>query len=401
MPEAVPLARQVAAQQGDRLRVLVVGAGMAGVTLARLLREQGLHPVVAERARAGTGHGYMLGMLPFVDPVVRRLGVEPDYLGRSVGMRRYVVRGRGGRHLRTYRLDAAVEPFGHYRGIERGTLLELLAGERLPVAFDTVAERFEGSGPVVVDLLEHGTRRTLTVDAVIGADGVHSGVRDLLLRPDEIGRVDTGWGGWVAWSPSDDDPHVYEEVWGDGFFLGRYPVAGRTGVFLGAPTRRTAQGPTRLAARVRSELRIAGPRAAAALDAVEDAADAHRWDFADTRSGRWTSGPVALVGDAAAAFLPTAGVGAAMAVESAAALADRLDGVRPDALAAALRAYERSQRPRVESAQDASRRLARAMFLSGPAVTTARDVATRLVTLRSALRPVLRLLADRPGRRES
>ena len=398
MREPTPLAHQVAAQRDDRLRVLVVGAGVAGVTLARLLRQRGLHPVHVERARPEHGRGYMLGTLPFVDPVVRRLEVEPAYLARSVAMRRYALRGRHGQHLRTYRLDEAIDPFGHYRGIARATLLDLLAGEGLPVAFDTVVERIDGQGPATAVLLESGTRHEVTVDVVVGADGLHSGVRDLLLRPEEVTRVDTGWGGWVAWSPPDEDPDLYQEVWGDGFFLGLYPVRGQTGVFLGGPAAATARGPLGLADQVRARIRGAGPRLATALDAVAAAPEAHRWDFADARSARWTRGPVVLVGDAAAAFLPTAGVGAAMAVESAASLADRLADVGPAGVRSALEAYERGQRPRVEAAQDASRSLARLMFRTGRPTTAARDAATRLVTLRAALGPILHLLADRPGR---
>lgn len=398
MREPTALARQVAAQHDDPLRVLVVGAGVAGVTATRLLRQHGLHPVLVERTTPGHGDGYMLGTLPFVDPAIRRLEVEPAYLAKSVAMRRYALHGRHGQHLRTYRLDEAIGPFGQYRGIERAVLLDVLAGESLPVTFDTTVERIDGQGPATAVVLESGTRHEVTVDVIVGADGLHSGVRALLLRPDEVTRVDTGWGGWVAWAPPDEDPDLYEEVWGDGFFLGLYPVRARTGVFLGGPAAATARGPLGLVDQVRARVRDTRPRLTAALDAIAATPAAYRWDFADARSAHWTRGPVALVGDAAAAFLPTAGVGAAMAVESATSLADRLAGVDPPGVRSALDAYEREQRPRVETAQDASRSLARLMFRSGRPLTAVRDTATRLVTLRTALGPILRLLADRPGR---
>ena len=50
MLEATPIQAQLADARGDPLRVLVVGAGVAGVTLAQLLRRQGLHPVLVERS---------------------------------------------------------------------------------------------------------------------------------------------------------------------------------------------------------------------------------------------------------------------------------------------------------------------------------------------------------------
>jgi threonine dehydrogenase-like Zn-dependent dehydrogenase len=52
MLEATPIQAQLADARGDPLRVLVVGAGVAGLTVAQLLRAQGLHPVLVEGRRA-------------------------------------------------------------------------------------------------------------------------------------------------------------------------------------------------------------------------------------------------------------------------------------------------------------------------------------------------------------
>ena len=51
----VPIDDQLAAVHGDSLRVLVIGAGVAGATLAQLLRGQGPHPVLVERASTRCG----------------------------------------------------------------------------------------------------------------------------------------------------------------------------------------------------------------------------------------------------------------------------------------------------------------------------------------------------------
>lgn len=47
----------------------MVGAGVAAVVLTRLLRADSLHPVLVERSTPCAAPGYMLGLLPFVDPV--------------------------------------------------------------------------------------------------------------------------------------------------------------------------------------------------------------------------------------------------------------------------------------------------------------------------------------------
>lgn len=68
--------------------MLVVGAGVAGVTVAQLLRRQGLHPVLVERSAREAGSGYMLALMPLVDPVLDALGVREPYRAASVGLDR-------------------------------------------------------------------------------------------------------------------------------------------------------------------------------------------------------------------------------------------------------------------------------------------------------------------------
>lgn len=99
-----------------------------------------------------------------------------------------------------------------------------------------------------------------------------------------------------------------------------------------------------------------------------------------------------LVGDAAAGFLPTAGIGAGMAMESARVLTRMLRHADRAGLGRLLKAYEASQRPRVEAAQDNSRLLARLMFHRSRALAVLRDMAMRFVTVESALKPIQRLL---------
>ncbi|MFR9798765.1 FAD-dependent oxidoreductase [Streptomyces sp. MS06] len=381
--------------RGDRLRVLIVGAGVAGVTAARLLRADGLHPLLVERAGPDGDEGYMLGLMPFVDPVLRHLGVLDHYLESSVAMHEYRLRGASGAILNEYSLDEAIGRFGHYRGIERANLLRVLGVQETPVAHRTTVTGLVQSGDRVhVTLSEAGQRVDIEVHAVIAADGLHSATRSLVLDPGRVHTYDTGWGGWVAWTDADtgDASSRYEETWGAGSFVGLYPVLDRTGVFVGGPHRLTDQGPAAFAERVRKSLRTVDERCAGALRAVADTPGAYYWKMSDVRASAWSHGRVVLLGDAAAGFLPTAGVGAAMAMESAAALARELAAADADFVPSAFRAYERGQRPRVESAQDNSRQLARLMFRSGHLITRARDVVARRVSVDSALGPIRELL---------
>ncbi|MGH3382936.1 MAG: FAD-dependent oxidoreductase, partial [Nocardioidaceae bacterium] len=88
--------------------------------------------------------------------------------------------------------------------------------------------------------------------------------------------------------------------------------------------------------------------------------------------------------------LPTAGIGASMALESAAVLADELSRTDVTYLPNALELYERRRRHRVEAAQTQSRRLARLMFLSSPRLASVRDLALRLASMEQMVGPLIK-----------
>ncbi|CAM5620498.1 GTPase [Rhodanobacter lindaniclasticus] len=181
------------------------------------------------------------------------------------------------------------------------------------------------------------------------------------------------------------------------FFVGVYPVKGRAGVFIGGHRDDTRAGLPAFVSHARAQLRQLDPWLERALDAVA-ASDAppYYWKLVDGRSNTWAQGRVALLGDAAAGFLPTAGIGAGMAMESAGVLAWRLLAASRATVAAALADYERAQRPRVEAAQDNSRSLARFMCRRSALVAWLRDGLARMVSLKAALGPIRKLLDTMP-----
>ncbi|GAA3704595.1 FAD-dependent monooxygenase [Zhihengliuella alba] len=432
MLHPLPVAEQCQRAADDDLRVLVVGAGIAGLTVAGLLRRRGHRPVVVERRREGADPGYMLALMPIVDAALEDLGARRAYRDASTPLRRYRVLSHRGVPLRTDDMTDIVGEYGDYRGIGRGPLVDILSHEGCDVAFGTTVTGLEehDGGPVTVEFSTPGDARepaatgrgstTGEFDAVIVADGLHSGTRLLLPGPlATVDGVDTGWGGWVVWVGLDPSDEPAEEVteppgggagpgsdesasgtgadlgvelWGSGFFLGSYPVKGALGAFLGGPEELTAAGPEAYVERVRSELSTVTPRTGRLLRALQEAEDPFFWPLTDVRARRWASGRTVLLGDAAAGFLPTAGIGAGMAMESAWMLAGALDGAAAADVPQRLAAYEAAQRPRVEAAQDTSRRLARIMFRGGRLMAGLRDLAARATSVEVAVKPILRLL---------
>jgi salicylate hydroxylase len=395
--EATSIRAQLAEARGDRLRVLVAGAGVAGVTVAQLLRRQGLHPVLVERSAREAGSGYMLALMPLVDPVLEALGVREQYLAASVGLDRYRFRDPAGTPLGQYSLAALLDRFGDYRGISRGELLEVLGSGGGAVTYGaTVTALRQGTAAVTATLGDGSARAEAEFDLVIAADGLHSTTRGLVLGADQVATYDSGWGGWVAWAEPDADLDLGEELWGAGVFVGTYPVRGRVGVIVAGPRPDTGAGPERFVDRIRGRSGAVGPRIERALDVVARHPDAYYWSLTDCRSDAWSVGRVVLVGDAAAGFLPTAGIGAAMAMESAWVLGSLVGDATPGRVPDVLRRYEESQRPRVEAAQGNSRELARLMFLRSRTLSALRNTVARFLPLRTALRPIVRLLQQQP-----
>lgn len=392
-----PLRDQLAASRDDPLRVLIVGAGVAGVALAQLLRRQGLHPVLVERTAPDANPGYMLALMPLADPVLTELDVIDEYLARSVELRRYRIRDRTGVPVRMYPMTTLFDRFGHYRGIGRGELLEVLGAQGGSVTRRTSVTALEQSTDAVRAVIDDGSGpQESEFDVVAAADGLHSRTRGLVLGSDDVTTFDSGWGCWVAWTDLDDAADLCEEVWGAGLFVGCYPVLDRLGVVVGGPRADTVIGPTRFAARAWGALRRVDDRFDRALAAVVSSDNAYYWSLNDCRSATWATGRVVLLGDAAAGFLPTAGIGAGMAMESAGVLAARLHAATADQVPIVLRDYEREQRPRVEAAQANSRRLARLLFRRSPLLAAARDAAVRILPLQATLGPIRALLEQAP-----
>ena len=393
----VSVKKQYERAAADDLRILVVGAGIAGITAAQLLRRGGRHPVLIEPGADESHPGYMLALMPMVDAALDDLGVRDRYRAASVPLTRYAVHGHTGRLLRVDSMATILARYGDYRGIARGGLIDVLAAEGCDVAFDTtVTALTERPDAAVLSMCTAGVQHTLEFDLVVIADGLHSTTRDLVLGGQAVEEVDTKWGGWVVWATEDADTDLGEEFWGAGFFIGMYPVAAELGIFLGGPRADTADGPASFVADVRRRLKTINPRLDSALTAVVDDPDPYYWSLVDRRAPTWTTGHTVLVGDAAAGFLPTAGIGAGMAMESAWVLGRMLRRADRAGLADLLRAYERTQRPRVEAAQDNSRQLANLMLHRSRTIAVLRDLAMRVMTVQAAIRPIQRLLQNAP-----
>lgn len=385
------IAARAEAAAAGRLKILIVGAGIAGLTLAALLERSGVRPAIVERAKPAPAAGYNLGLYPVGSRVLHGLGLYRQFAEMTAALQRYQIFNGVGQLMQEADLGALFDRYGPICGVRRAELVGLLAGGLGPerVIYDATIEAVAPAGPRARVKFSDGSLGDY--DLVVGADGINSRVRELILAPAMIHDFDTGWVCLVSWAPADLLPaETAREYWGAGFMIGLYPVRSEIGVVAAGPAAALESDRQSFFAKVRRHL--SEPVASAALDAVERDRDPFLWQLRDVRCDEWVVGRAVLLGDAADAFLPTAGVGASMAMLSAAALADELSRTDAAYLPAALHLYQRRQQPKVVAAQQNSRTLAHLMMIKSPVMAWGREQLMHFYGPDRALKDIIKIM---------
>ncbi len=372
------------------MNILIVGAGIAGLTCAGLLKKQGKKFTIIERnsSESFNTSGYMLGLLPMGMRVLTALDLQKAYFEHSIEMSKYEIHKKNGDLIKAFDLDFINRDYGSYRSISRETLIDILVNRigREHIRFGATIKHLQQIDNEVKVTFSDNKQESF--DVVVVADGIHSQTRSLLWNKDEYEYFDTQWGGWVAWI-SDQQTDTYKEYWGAGSFMGMYPVKDHMGVFLGGPNDLIKKiGVSAFCKQIKEEISDDYPILHQALDNLATSETPFYWEFHDVRTNEWNKGNVILLGDAATGFLPTAGVGASMAMDSAAALVDELSRTDKDHIEYGLKLYIKRQQKRVERNQKDSRQLGKMMFIESHILSAIRDYSMRFYTVKQLVKNI-------------
>jgi FAD-dependent urate hydroxylase len=340
------------------LRILVVGAGVGGISIARGLLRDGHDVTVFERRPDLKAGGGAVTIWSNGSTVLGQLGVDMDGAGQPLSTVRVVT--STGRPVTVVDLTAIVDRLGApVRMVPRRVLLE-----RLLEGFPTDRIRCNALAIGVVNTqngvrLEFEDGSSAEGDLLIGADGLHSKVRDIVgAQPAEP----TGWCSWqgLVTLPHVADKHVAQMIIGEHGNIGLWPAGGSdVQWWFDLPWSPDFVRPGRPIDMIRSNFEGWSDSADRVLATLTDE-DLARSPFPHFRHPipRPGRGAVTLLGDAAHTMPPTLAQGTNQALLDTMVLCKALsdfvkgcNGVRSSNrdLSSALRRYENTRRRRVKA----------------------------------------------------
>jgi salicylate hydroxylase len=364
------------------MRVLIAGAGIGGLTASLALRQAGFDAHVYEQASVLREVGAGVAISPNAVKVLHKLGLAEAL--RTVGVVSHSMDSRdwqtGALLGRVPLAAAAVErwgaPFYHlHRADLHDALRAALGDQHITLGARCVAVEQHGT---TVEL-RFADGRDATGDLLIGADGIHSVVRDYVSGPDQpIWSRQISWRGLVPAAVGHEvglEVH-HHSFWGPRTqFVCFYVSAGRLVNWVGNTQSDddwheeswSARGDRDEALRL-----FAGwhPQVRALIAGTERV---FKWALFDRPPlETWTRGRVTLLGDAAHPMLPYMAQGASQSIEDAFVLAHCIAADCDDP-ERAIEGYATRRRERTAAVQAASRDASRVVRLTDPAEVQARN----------------------------
>lgn len=373
-------------------KVLIVGAGVGGLTAGIALRAKGIDVEIYEAAARPRSQGTALGLASNATKVLRALGMDlaADDCGQRLEC--FELRTVGGKLIRSLPVRAIIAELGDpIISVHRTDMMRRLqkAAGDMSVQYGAEVVDFEIGGAGVTVTRADG--RMTHPDVLIGADGIRSVVRAKLSG--ESQPTDYGYVCWLATTPFNHPRMVRGycgHYWGRGQRFGLIDIGGGMAYWWGTKNVTVAEAHDWRGGK--AEILTAFDGWASEVVAVIERtpADAIVSVPAQDRPflDRWGSGPVSLLGDAAHPMLTSMGQGASSAIEDGYVLAEAFAAV-PDPVAA-LRRYEDMRHDRACMLVRNSRRLSRLEQAENPVVRAVRNLGLRCAPTRMVRRRSIR-----------
>ncbi|WOH61843.1 FAD-binding domain [Bradyrhizobium sp. BWC-3-1] len=310
--------------------VLISGVGIAGPTLAYWLKAAGFQPTLLERASALRSGGYVIDFWGLGYTIAERMGLIPEINRDGYYAQEFRIVDEAGRRLAGFGTDVFSElTNGRYVTLQRSDLSRMLfeRASGVEAIFGDEIILVEEKPDCVEVQLKHGGKRRF--DLLVGADGLHSAVRNLVFGPQA--QFERRLGYTVAafeahgYRPRDEDVYL---IYGQpGRMVGRFTLRDDRTLFLLVFAEHHSVFPERpnsQKALLREIYGGDGWECDQMLAELERAGELYFDTVSQIRMPNWSRGRVALIGDAAFCVSLLAGQGSALAMISAYVLAGEL-----------------------------------------------------------------------------
>mgnify|MGYP001167878390 CR=1 FL=1 len=343
-------------------QIVVVGAGIGGLTTALCLKHFGIDASVYERSNDVTTAGAGIQLSPNANKVFSRIGVFDEVLAlsrRCQGVRVFDYKSNSQLALFDYmkfKGDAAF--FFCHRADLVGILYEACKKSNIPVHFNKKLEKIKNGEVIFSD------GSVSSADIVVGADGLHSNVRKAVIG--EVTPIFTRQIAWRSIVPNsinqDDFSHV---TLAPKRHLVSYPINDGSQLNLVLIKEQNEWQPDGWKHPedpkvVKENFKDFSGETAKIIASIESV---YKWGlFRYPMKKNWYNDRVILVGDAAHPTLPFLAQGAAMAIEDSFVLASKISKFQN--LSVAFNEFQRERLPRVRRIISASAKNAHTFHLS-------------------------------------
>jgi len=371
------------------MKMAINGAGIAGPALAFWLRKSGHEVLLIEESPQLRSGGYAIDFWGVGYDIAEKMGLLPRIreLGYQVTEVRYADwhgRKRGGFSVDVFRRMTN----GRFTEVARSDLAaaiyNALDGKVETIFGDSVVE-IKDEGNCVQVSFDHAAPRE--VDLVIGADGLHSRVRQLVFGHEAEFEVSLGYhvAAFEVEGYRPRDELVAINYGGPGRQISRLSMPNDKTLFLFVfrdeylTTESPSNDPERKSV-LKKVFADAGWEWPRILAAMETASGVYFDRVSQIRMDHWTQGRTALVGDAAACVSLVAGEGTGLAMAEAYVLAGELHECRRDHSVAFAR-YEKRMMPFLKRKQESAVKFASSFAPKSAFGITFRNHVTRLLRL--------------------
>jgi 2-polyprenyl-6-methoxyphenol hydroxylase-like FAD-dependent oxidoreductase len=358
-------------------KILIVGGGIAGVSLANFLDKQKFEITLVEQAQEWKPVGYVIGLWYNGIKILQKHGIYDGLVGKGVINTFQQTTNQKGSVLKEVSFERLNKKFGvGVQFMHRATLHEALLSKMKDVNVmlgTTVTDLAQGNDAAEMTFSD-GKKNIF--DVVIGADGVKSKTRSFIFPDYQPFTYPVEFFSFLTDAPL-PTPAGNIEMFGKGNFFGIYPYSSNScGVYCAIQHNPHTTLRENMLERLRTAFQNFGGYVPSILEKLNVSTSIVNDLVREVDMKAWHKGNVLLIGDASHALLPTTGQGVAAAIEDASVLATMLNSPY-HSLEQTYQNFTQMRKIKLAGIRSQSRMVHKFMMSPSPLIAALRNLAVR------------------------